>query len=158
MNVVAAKAVCFQQAGKPAFCKIQRQTISNARGLAKELATRGYRIVSDGTDNHIVLIDLRSKGLTGENAENQLEAVGLIVNRNPIPNDRQRPHNASGLRLGTPAITARGMKEAEVKQIATWIDTVLDNQGRQQVLDKVAHEIATVCKRFPVFRTGTRSS
>lgn len=155
MNMVAAKAVCFHRAGKPAFGEIQRQTLSNARCLAKELAARGYRIVSGGTDNHIVLIDLRSKGLTGENAENQLEAAGLIVNRNPIPNDRQRARNASGLRLGTPAITARGMKEAEVKHIATWIDTVLNNQGRQQVLQEVAHEIAAVCERFPVFRTGT---
>jgi len=155
MNMVAAKAVCFQRAGKPAFRAIQRQTLSNARCLATELAAHGYRIVSDGTDNHIVLIDLRTKGLTGEKAENQLEAVGLIVNRNPIPNDRQRPHHASGLRLGTPAITARGMKEAEVKQIATWIDTVLNNQGRQQVLQEVANEIAALCERFPVARTGT---
>jgi len=158
MNMVAAKAVCFHRAGKPAFREIQRQTLLNACCLAKELAARGYRIVSDGTDNHIVLIDLRSKGRTGENAEKQLEAAGLIVNRNPIPHDRQRPHKASGLRLGTPAITARGMKEPEVKHIATWIDTVLNNQDRQQVLQEVAHEIAAVCERFPVHRNGIRQS
>lgn len=149
MNMIAAKAVCFHKAGTPAFREIQHQTLSNARCMAQELAARGYRIVSGGTDNHLVLIDLRPRGLTGDLAEKQLEAVGLIVNRNPIPNDRHNPTTAGGLRLGTPAITARGMKEPEVKCIAAWLDTVLTNH-RKGVPENIASEIAALCHRFPV--------
>ena len=141
MNMIAAKAVCFHQAGKPAFRDIQRQTLSNARCMAQELVSRGYRLVSDGTDNHLVLIDLRPQGITGDRAEKQLEAVGLIVNRNPIPNDLQNPQTAGGLRLGTPAITVRGMKEPEVERIVAWIDAVLTNQHRKDILENVARDV-----------------
>ena len=150
MNMIAAKAVCFHRAGKPAFRDIQRQTLSNARCMAQELASRGYRIVSGGTDNHLVLIDLRSRGLTGNQAEKQLEAIGLIVNRNPIPNDQENPKTAGGLRLGTPAITVRGMKEPEVERIVAWIDIVLTNHGRKDIQENVAREIAMFCQQFPV--------
>lgn len=150
MNMIAAKAVCFHRAGNPAFRSIQRQTLSNARCMAKALASRGYRIVSGGTDNHLVLIDLRPRDLTGDRAEKQLEAVGLIVNRNPIPNHQENPKMAGGLRLGTPAITVRGMKEPEVERIAAWIDIVLTNHGRKDVQENVAREIATLCRQFPV--------
>lgn len=150
MNMIAAKAVCFHRAGKPEFRAIQRQTLANARCMAQTLASRGYRIVSDGTDNHLILIDLRPRGLTGDLAEKQLEAVGLIVNRNPIPNDQQNPTTAGGLRLGTPAITVRGMKEPEVERIVAWIDAVLTNHRRKAIQDSIAREIAALCQQFPV--------
>jgi len=150
MNMIAAKAVCFHRAGKPAFREIQHQTLSNARRMAEAFTSRGYRIVSNGTDNHLVLIDLRPQGITGDTAEKRLEAVGLIVNRNPIPNDHHNPTTAGGLRLGTPAITTRGMKEPEVEQIVAWIDTVLTNPHRKEILASVAHEITAFCHRFPV--------
>ncbi len=150
MNMIAAKAVCFHRAGKSEFRAIQRQTLANARCMAQTLASRGYRIVSDGTDNHLILIDLRPRGLTGDLAEKQLEAVGLIVNRNPIPNDQQNPTTAGGLRLGTPAITVRGMKEPEVERIVAWIDAVLTNHRRKAIQDSIAREIAALCQQFPV--------
>lgn len=150
MNMIAAKAVCFHRAGKPEFREIQRQTLANARCMAQALASRDYRIVSGGTDNHLVLVDLRPRGLTGDRAEKQLEAAGLIVNRNPIPNDPQSPKTAGGLRLGTPAITVRGMKEPEVERIVAWIDAVLTNHRRKDIQANIAREIAALCHRFPV--------
>ena len=150
MNMIAAKAVCFHQAGKPAFRKIQHQTLANARCMAHALASRGYRIVSSTTDNHLVLIDLRSRELTGDKAEKLLEDVGLIVNRNPIPNDVENPTTAGGLRLGTPALTARGMKEPEVEQIVAWLDTVLTNPHGMDIQESIRREISALCRRFPV--------
>jgi glycine hydroxymethyltransferase len=150
MNMIAAKAVCFHRAGMPAFRKIQHQTLANARCMAQALASRGYRIVSSTTDNHLVLIDLRPRDLTGDKAEKLLEDVGLVVNRNPIPNDVENPATAGGLRLGTPAITARGMQEPEVEQIVAWLDAILTNPHRKDVHESVAGEILALCRRFPL--------
>lgn len=149
INMIAAKAVCFHLAGNAAFRTIQHQTLINARCMAEEFAARGYRIVSGGTDNHLVLIDLRPMGLTGDEAEKRLEAVGLIVNRNPIPNDRHDPKTAGGLRLGTPAITVRGMQENEVKRIVDWIDAILMNPGNATIRQKTRGAIAELCHQFP---------
>jgi glycine hydroxymethyltransferase len=150
MNTIAAKAICFHQAGKPAFRALQRQTVSNARCLAEAFAARGYRVVSGGTDTHLVLIDLRPERLTGEWAEKQLEAVGLIVNRNPIPDHRETTGIGGGLRFGTPAITARGMKEPEVERIVGWVDTLLKNPGQERSLVSIREEIAALCRQFPI--------
>ncbi len=149
INMIAAKAVCFHLAANAAFRAIQHQTLANARCMAEEFAGRGYRIVSGGTDNHLVLIDLRPMGLTGDEAEKRLEAVGLIVNRNPIPNDRYDPQTAGGLRLGTPAITVRGMQETEVKRIVDWIDAILKDPNDPKIIPKIRDAIAELCRHFP---------
>jgi glycine hydroxymethyltransferase len=152
MNMIAAKAVSFLLAKQPWFRKHQRQIIANAGCMAETFAARGYRLVSGGTDNHLVLIDLRPLGLTGNWVEKELEDVGLIVNRNPIPNDEQNPKSAGGLRLGTPAITVRGMKEAEVRRIVEWIDDILSHPGEEKVKKAAAREIARFCRQFPLPR------
>jgi glycine hydroxymethyltransferase len=150
MNMVAAKAVCFHRAQQAEFRSVQQRTLANAQCMADALAARGYRLVSGGTDNHLVLIDLRPREVTGEWAEKQLESVGLIVNRNPIPNDHQNPSTAGGLRLGTPAITARGMRAPEVRRIVEWIDTILASRGREDVRATVAKSVADLCRQFPI--------
>jgi len=126
-NIIAAKAVCFEEARKPAFRKYQEQIIKNAKVLAQELKKYGFNLISDGTDNHLILVDLRNKGITGKEAEERLEKAGIIVNRNTIPNDPRKPFNPSGIRLGTPAVTTRGMREKEMKKIAFWISEVISD-------------------------------
>ena len=150
MNLVAAKAACFHLAKKPEFRQLQQQTLSNARHMAAEFQSRGYRVVSGGTENHLVLVDLRPQKITGDWAEKQLESAGLIINRNPIPGDRENPKTAGGIRLGTPAITTRGMKEAEVATIVDWIDTLLKNPSRNDFLASIKQNVANLCQAYPV--------
>jgi glycine hydroxymethyltransferase len=152
LNFVAAKAVCFYLAMTEDFIDLQKMTIKNAICLAGEFENQGYRIISGGTDNHLVLIDLRSKGLTGALAETTLESVGIIVNRNVIPGDPERPDVTSGIRIGSPAITSRGIRENEVRQIVRMMDTAMLNSEKPQILKQVAKEVQGLCKKFPVNR------
>jgi glycine hydroxymethyltransferase len=150
LNIMAAKAVCFKLAMEEDFKNLQAKTLKNAAGFAAEFEKHGYRIVSGGTENHLVLIDLRSKGFTGQIAEKTLESVGIIVNRNVIPNDPEKPDITSGIRIGSPAITTRGMGESEVTKIVELIDTALVQQNRKETLSRVSAEVLTLCKKFPI--------
>jgi glycine hydroxymethyltransferase len=150
LNIMAAKAVCFKLAMEEDFKNLQAKTLKNAAGFAAEFEKHGYRIVSGGTENHLVLIDLRSKGLTGHIAEKTLESVGIIVNRNVIPNDPEKPDIASGIRIGSPAITTRGMGESEVARIVELVDTALVRRNRKETLSQVSAEVLTMCKKFPI--------
>lgn len=146
-HVTAAKLVCFEEAKKPAFKQYQRQIIKNAKILAEELVGHGFNLISGGTDNHLMLIDLSDKGLTGGEAEKILEKAGIIVNRNTIPGDPRKPFDPSGIRLGTPAITARGTREKEMKIIAKWIDQLINKKVRPELIKK---QVRGFCKRFLV--------
>jgi glycine hydroxymethyltransferase len=150
LNFIAAKAVCFQLAMTDEFVELQKKTLKNAVTFAGEFERLGYRIVSGGTDNHLVLIDLRPKGLTGARAEKRLESVGIIVNRNVIPGDPERPDVTSGIRIGSPAVTSRGMAEPEVQQIVRIMDAAISNGENSQILEQAAREVENLCKKFPV--------
>ncbi len=150
LSQVAAKAVCFHLADTPEFAVVQRRIVANAAAMADEFKKRGYHLVSGGTDNHMVLVDLRPKGLTGRDAEEALESTGIIVNRNVIPNDPQPPDQASGIRVGASAISARGLETTEARRIVALIDTVMDSRGRQEALDHVASEVSAICREYPV--------
>ncbi len=149
MHIVAAKAVCFHEALQPDFVKYQQSIVDNAATLAHELQKAGLRLVSGGTDNHIVLVDLTPAGLTGWDAQHALEAVGIVANRNVIPFDPQPPKVAGGLRLGTPAATTRGMGKEEVKVIAGWIVQILAHMGDECLARQVSEEVLQMCARFP---------
>jgi glycine hydroxymethyltransferase len=149
LNMVAAKAVCFHLAAQPAFRTLQTQTIDNARHLGQALTQRGYRLVTGGTDNHLVLIDLRPRGLSGEQAEKALAAAGLFANRNPIPFDHTHPDRSGGLRLGTPAITSRGMGPEAVGIIADWIDRLLQHPADGALRQSIREGVAALCRDFP---------
>ena len=153
MHVVAAKAVCFREALDPSFAEYQRQVVRNAQQLAATLAAAGFRIVSGGTDNHIVLLDVFSKGLTGKVAEKALGAAGITVNKNAIPFDQNPPMVASGIRLGTPAMTTRGMREAEMAQIGQLITRVLAAPEAADVHAQVKTEVEALCRTFPLYST-----
>ena len=150
LNLIAAKAVCFHLAMADDFVGLQKQTLSNADCFSRQFERLGYRVVSGGTENHLVLLDLRPKELTGALAENALESVGIIVNRNVIPGDPEKPEISSGIRIGSPAITSRGMREPEVKRIARMMDTAMSNDKNEQILKKVAQDVGDLCKEFPV--------
>jgi len=152
LNLLAAKAVCFKLAMDPGFKAEQIRTLANAAAFGAEFEKKGYRIVSGGTDNHLVLVDLRSKGLTGDVAEKALEAVGIVVNRNVIPGDPEKPDVTSGIRIGSPAITARGMGPDEVARIVELMDTAMPNVGKPRVLKQVSEKVARLCRQFPVYR------
>jgi glycine hydroxymethyltransferase len=150
LNLIAAKAVCFHLARTADFVEMQNKTLKNAGCFAAEFERLGYRIVSGGTDNHLVLVDLRSRGLTGALAEGVLESVGIVVNRNVIPADPERPEVSSGIRIGSPAITSRGMQEPEVRQIARMMDIAMSNAENERVLNRVAQQVRDLCKQFPI--------
>lgn len=150
LNLVAAKAACFYLAMKEDFVDLQKKTLKNAARLASQFENQGYRVVSGGTDNHLALIDLRPKGLTGALAEKTLESIGIIVNRNVIPGDMERPDVTSGIRIGSPAVTSRGMGENEVAKIVDLMDTAMLNRENPQILKQVAKEVQDLCKKFPV--------
>ena len=150
MHVIAAKAVCFLEALKPGFAEYQKQVVKNAQALAAELASLGYRIVSGGTDNHLMLVDLRPKSLNGKIASETLDHAGITVNKNGIPFDTEKITLGGGIRIGTPAVTTRGMKEAEMKLIAGWINRALENKDNPAVLAEIKAEVAKINERFPV--------
>ena len=151
MHVIAAKAVAFKEALEPEFTAYQKQVVVNAQAMAKVLIDRGYNIVSNGTDNHLFLVDLINKGMTGKEADAALGAANITVNKNSVPNDPQSPFVTSGLRIGTPAITTRGFNEADAAELAGWICDVLDNLGDQSVVDSVKQKVLEICKRLPVY-------
>ena len=152
LNMLAAKAVCFKLALEPAFKERQKKTLENAAAFAAGLEKKGYRMVSGGTDNHLVLVDLRSKDQTGVLAEKTLESVGIMVNRNVIPGDPQKPDITSGIRIGSPAVTTRGMGLDEVAQIVNWIDIAIVNNKNSDILGKVSQEVMNLCRRFPIYK------
>lgn len=150
MHVIAAKAVCFGECLKPDFAQYTAQIVKNAQALAARLAEIGYRIVSGGTDNHLMLVDLRPKGLNGKIASETLDHAGITVNKNGIPFDTEKITLGGGIRIGTPAVTTRGMKEAEMVQIANWIDKALTHKDSPTVLAEIRAEIAKINERFPL--------
>jgi glycine hydroxymethyltransferase len=149
MHVIAAKAVGFHEALQPAFRSYAAQVVANARTLAHELQSRDYRLVSGGTDNHLILVDVTSRGLTGKQAERALDEAGITVNRNTIPFETRPPLDPSGIRIGTPALTTRGMRETEMRQIAGWIGEVLAAPDDAAVHERVRGEVKELCKHFP---------
>jgi glycine hydroxymethyltransferase len=151
MHVIAAKAVAFQEALQPEFKVYSGQVLANARAMTGVLQERGYRIVSGGTDNHLFLVDLIDKNITGKDADAALGRAHMTVNKNAVPNDPRPPMIASGLRIGTPAVTTRGLKEAEVKQLSNWIADVLDRLGDESVVERVRAQVLALCRRFPVY-------
>ena len=151
MHVIAAKAVAFLEALQPEFKTYQQQVVVNARAMAARMIERGYRIVSGGTDNHLFLIDLSNKNITGKDADAALGRANITVNKNAVPNDPRPPMVTSGLRIGTPAATTRGFKEAEIRQVADWIADVLDAEGAEATIERVRGEVVALCKRFPVY-------
>lgn len=151
MHVIAAKAVAFGEALKPEFKLYQQQVLCNARAFSEALASRGFRIVSGGTDNHLFMVDLASKNITGKDAATLLDSVKITVNKNLVPFDTQAPAVTSGIRIGTPAVTTRGMKEAEMQQIAGLIDRAVVHRSDAGVLAEVAADVAALTGRFPVY-------
>ena len=156
MHVIAAKAVAFGEALQPAFRAYAAQTIANARTLAHELQRRGFRLVSGGTDNHLLLVDVTSRGLTGKVAEKALDAAGITVNKNKIPFDTRPPLDPSGIRIGTPALTTRGMREPEMRQIAGWIGEVLANPDDTAVQTRVRRRCGSCASSSRRRRTRSR--
>lgn len=150
-HVIAAKAVAFQEALQPDFKNYQQQILKNARVMAEVLIKRGCNIVSHGTDNHLMLIDLINKNVTGKAAEAALGDANITTNKNAVPNDPQSPFITSGLRIGTPAVTTRGFKEKECEQIAHWIADILDDIENQNLIKKIKHDVTELCRQFPVY-------
>ena len=151
MHAIAAKAVAFKEAQSPDFKDYQRRTVDNARALAEGLKKKGYRLVSGGTDTHLILVDLRNKDLSGKEAEEVLEKAGITVNKNSIPFDERPPFITSGIRLGTPAITTQGMKEAQMDTISRMMDEVLRSPKEAKVLERVRREVEELCRSFPFY-------
>jgi glycine hydroxymethyltransferase len=151
VHIVAAKAVCFKEALQPDFKEYAAQIVANAKVLAKALADEGYRIISGGTDTHLMLVDVFSKGMLGSEAEKALGLAGITVNKNAIPFDTNPPLKPSGIRLGTPALTTRGMKEAEMKQVGHWIGCALEQRNDLAELKKIRGEVFEFCEKFPLY-------
>jgi glycine hydroxymethyltransferase len=154
MHVIAAKAVAFGEALKPSFKSYQRQIVLNAKALAEGLKSQGLRLVSGGTDNHLMLVDLRPKKITGKAAEDALGKAGITVNKNQIPFDPEKPNVSSGVRVGTPAVTTRGMKEPEMATIAKLIGSALDQAADEAALARVRGQVKELCQAFPLYRTA----
>ena len=151
MHVIAAKAVCFKEALEPEFKDYQAQVKLNAKTMAQTFMNRGINIVSNGTENHMFLVDLISKGITGKEADAALGQANITVNKNAVPNDPQSPFVTSGLRIGTPAATTRGFKEAEVAEVASWICDIIENIGDDKIIDDVKEKVKILCSKFPVY-------
>ena len=151
MHVIAAKAVAFKEALAPSFTAYQQRILDNAGALAGGLAARGYHVVSGGTDTHLFLLNLNSKGVTGKEAEEALDASGIIVNKNAVPYDERPPAVASGIRIGTPIVSTRGMGVTEMSQIVAWMDEVLQHPTKKRIQSRIRKEVKALCARFPVF-------
>ncbi|MEW6733718.1 MAG: serine hydroxymethyltransferase [Acidobacteriota bacterium] len=152
VHIIAAKAVCFLEALQPEFKTYQNQVVKNATALANSLKTHGFRLVSGGTDNHLILVDVTTKAITGKIAEKALENAGITVNKNTIPFDKNPPLVASGIRIGTPALTTRGMSEVEMQTIAGWFAEVLSDPENSVKQAQIKSEVAALCRRFPLYR------
>ncbi len=151
MHVIAAKAVAFLEALQPEFKTYQQEVLDNARAMADALLKRGFNIVSGGTDNHLFLMDLISKNITGKDADAALHKANITVNKNAVPNDPRPPMVTSGLRIGTPAATTRGFKQAEIRELAGWIADILDNLGDENIIAEVREKVLAMCRKFPVY-------
>ena len=149
MHVIAGKAVCFGEALKPEFIEYQKQIIKNAKALSEELVKLGFNLVSGGTDNHLMLIDLRNKGITGKELETRLDDVGITVNKNAVPFDTEKPTITSGIRIGTPAVTTRGFKEEEMKKVAKLIDMTVEHYEDKK--EEIREEVANICNKYPLY-------
>ncbi len=155
MHVIAAKAVAFQEALQPEFIEYQTQVVKNAKALANEMKKLGYRVVSGGTDNHLMLVDVKERhNITGLDAEKLLHKVSITCNKNGLPFDKEKPAYASGIRLGTPAVTTRGFKENEMKMIAVWIDSALANKNNPEKLAEINKEVIELTKKYPLYKKG----
>jgi len=154
MHAIAGKAVAFKEALEPSFTAYQQQVLDNARAMADALVERRYQIVSGGTDNHLFLLDLIDKNITGKDADAALGRANITVNKNTVPNDTRSPFVTSGLRLGSPASTTRGFKEVEMRMVANWIADILDSLGDESVVDAVREQVKTLCARHPVYRSS----
>ncbi|MFN5874925.1 MAG: serine hydroxymethyltransferase, partial [Ignavibacteria bacterium] len=155
MHVIAAKAVAFGECLTDEFDEYTKQVVRNAAAMADELMKMDYNIVSGGTENHLMLIDLRNKNVTGKQAENALDASGITCNKNAVPYDTQPPLVTSGIRLGAAAMTSRGMKEEDMRQIAHFIDRVISNFGSEDNYKNVKHDVQTFCRQFPLYPSLT---
>jgi len=151
VHIIAAKAVCFHEAMQPTFRDYAKQVVSNAKALAESLAGEGFRIISGGTDTHLMLIDVFSKGMLGSEAEKALGEAGITVNKNAIPFDTNPPMKPSGIRIGSPALTTRGMKEGEMRQVARWIAEVLQHRSEPAVLARVRKQVRELAEAFPLY-------
>ena len=151
MHVIAAKAVCFKDALEPSFKEYQKQVKLNAKQMVTTFMERGINIVSNGTENHMFLVDLIEKGLTGKEADAALGRANITVNKNAVPNDPQSPFVTSGLRIGTPASTTRGFKETEISEVASWICDILDDINNEEIISEVRNKVKNLCSRFPVY-------
>ncbi|MBF6025919.1 serine hydroxymethyltransferase [Lysobacter niastensis] len=151
MHVIAAKAVAFKEALDPEFTTYQQQVVKNAQAMAKTIIARGYKIVSGGTENHLMLVDMIGKGITGKDAEAALGKAHITVNKNAVPNDPQKPFVTSGLRIGTPAVTTRGYQEADCIELANWMCDVLDAPNDDKVIEAVRAKVTAQCKKYPVY-------
>ena len=151
MHVIAAKAVALKEAMDPEFKNYQAQVCENAKVMASILAERGYPIVSGGTDNHLMLVSLIDKGITGKDADAALGRANITVNKNAVPNDPQSPFVTSGLRLGTPAITTRGFGAGETRELSGWIADILDDLDNEKTNERIRGQVLELCKRFPVY-------
>jgi len=151
MHVIAAKAVAFQEALQPDFIDYQNQIVKNAKRMGDKLMEKGFKLVSGGTDTHLILVDLRETDITGQMAEDTLEKAGITVNKNAIPFDPRPPSIASGIRIGTPAITTRGMKENEMEIIAGWITEAFENNDNDVVLNRIKDDVKDLCNKFPIY-------
>ncbi len=152
-HVIAAKAVAFGEALQPAFKVYSEQIVKNAKTLAGVIMNRGFELVTDGTDNHLMLVDLSSRELTGKDAEHALDLAGITVNKNTVPNEKRSPFVTSGLRIGTPALTTRRMRESEMKLIGGWICDVLENPNDEKLLANVKARVRELCEKFPIYRS-----
>jgi glycine hydroxymethyltransferase len=151
MHIIAAKAVAFKEALLPEFKEYQKQILKNAQAMADELKNQGFRLVSGGTDNHLMLVDLTAKGVTGKDAQEALDLAAITINKNGIPFDTQGPQITSGIRIGTPAVTTRGMKEKEMRLIASYIADVIKNINDDRMIKAVAEKVKNLCAQFPLY-------
>jgi glycine hydroxymethyltransferase len=158
VHTIAAKAVCLKEAMEPSFKAYQKQIVANAKAMADAISKRGFRVVAGGTDNHVFLIEVHPRGITGKDAEQALDRAGITVNKNSIPFDPLPPMKAGGIRLGSPSITTRGMKEPEMELIAGWIAEILTNIGEPEIEQKVRKQVAELAARFPIYESRTNAS
>ena len=149
MHIIAGKAVCFKEALEPEFKQYINQVVLNAKILAKSLQDYGFKLVSNGTDNHLILVDLNNKNITGKEAENILDSIGITVNKNTVPNETKSPFITSGIRIGTPAVTTRGFKEDDMREIASIINDTIENRGRK--LSQIQGRVNTLCEKYPLY-------
>jgi glycine hydroxymethyltransferase len=157
VHTIAAKAVCLKEAMEPSFKEYQKQVAANAKAMAVAVANQGFRIVAGGTDNHLFLIEVHPRGITGNDAEKALDRAGITVNKNSIPFDPLPPMKAGGIRLGSPSVTTRGMKEPEMLLIGNWVAEILSHVGDAVVEQKVRQQVAALAARFPIYESRLRT-